>query len=258
MKALIIEDEYPAAERLQLLLQKVDHEIEVVGVIDSIKSALEWFDENAFPDLIFSDIQLSDGLSFEIYDQIQVKSPIIFTTAYDEYAIKAFKVKSIDYLLKPIKLTELTAALDKFADMVPAKEEAALDSNLKEVISMLGGATSQKYKDRFLVKGKDVFIPITIQDIAYFTTAHENVYVVRTDGKKHAMDFKLEQLEDVLNPEYFFRLNRQFITHVQAIKSIHPYFNGRLTVELAHCEEESIIISRDKSKVFRAWMGEGV
>ncbi|MEM6767103.1 MAG: LytTR family DNA-binding domain-containing protein [Bacteroidota bacterium] len=258
MKALIIEDEYPAADRLQSLIHKADPQVEVLAVLDSIKGALEWFEEHAAPDLIFSDIQLSDGLSFEIYEKIQIKSPIIFTTAYDEYAIKAFKVKSIDYLLKPIKLTELSAAIEKLKEMLPRQEENGMSKDLKEVMSLLGVSNKTKYKDRFLVKGKDVFIPITIQEIAYFTTAHENVYIVKTDGKRHPLDVKLETLEEALNPAYFFRLNRQFITHIQAINSIHPYFNGRLTVELNHCEDDSIIVSRDKAKVFRAWMGEGV
>lgn len=256
MRTIIIEDEYPAAERLQGLLKKVDPGLTVLEVLDSVSSAKSWLTNNLLPDLIFSDIQLSDGLSFEIYESVPVRCPIIFTTAYDEYAIKAFKVKSIDYLLKPIKEGELADALDKYysfhEDFTPAKAQTQMES----LLEILKPKPQENYRSRFLVKGHDQLIPVPVEEIAYFYTTQDIVYLIKRDGRRHAVDFKMEQLVEMLDPAQFYRLNRQYICQLSAIRSIHPFFNGRLKLALHPEPSEEVVVSREKAKSFRAWLGE--
>lgn len=265
MKTIIIEDEYPAAERLQRLIGRVDPTIEVLAVLDSIEAAGKWFEENRPPDLIFSDIQLSDGLSFDIFRQNLVTSPVIFTTSYDEYAIRAFKVKSIDYLLKPVKLEELHEALAKFRairhDFARDERTQRMEALLDSLPTATNGRPDKKYKQRFLVKTGDQLLPVTEEEIAYFLTANEMVLLTRTDGKKFLVDYTLEQLEKLLNPEVFFRLNRQLLAHVRTVRKIHPYFNGKLKLQLSPETGEEVLVSRDKAPEFKRWMegqaGEG-
>ncbi len=253
MKVLIIEDEYPAAERLSELIHTIDAEMEIVAILDSVESSKEWLSNHQPPGLIFSDIQLSDGLSFEIFDHITVSSPIIFTTAYDEYAIQAFKVKSIDYLLKPIKVQELSGALLKYHNMKNNFSPADLNDKVSSILTQYqNGAIS--YKKRFLVSHKDELRPIEVSQIAYFYTRHEIVHMITKDGNRYSMDHTLDQLISMLDPDSFFRLNRQVVCHIQAIKSIHPYFNGRLKLHLVPEEPDQVIISRDKAKVFKSWL----
>lgn len=253
MKALIIEDEYPAAERLEKQIAKADAGIEIIARLDSVETATNWLREHAAPDLIFSDIQLSDGLSFEIFEQTLVNSPIIFTTSYDEYAIKAFKLKSIDYLLKPVKQQELDFALRKYKDLQnpPSSPENAL--RLESFLDSLP-TTAKRHKTRFLVRSGEQLVPVFAEQIAYFQTANELVCLVRNDGKKFLVDYTLEQLEKLLDPEHFFRLNRQFITHLSAINKIHNYFNGKLKLQLAPESSDEVVVSREKAYVFKAWM----
>lgn len=253
MKALIIEDEYPAAERLQKLITKADEEIEVCAVLDSVESSIKWLAANPAPDIIFSDIQLSDGLSFEIFEKALVNSPIIFTTSYDEYAVKAFKVKSIDYLLKPIKQQELEKAIQKYKELT--QESARPDHALKlESLLDVLPTNQKKFKTRFLVKSREQLIPVFEEQIAYFQTSNELVLLVKKDGKKYLIDYTLEQLEKLLNPENFFRLNRQFLSHLSAIHEIHTYFNGKLKLELAPRTTDEVVVSRDKAGPFKTWL----
>jgi DNA-binding LytR/AlgR family response regulator len=254
MKALIIEDEYPAAERLEKLLHKADASIEVLTTLDSIESALRWFPVHPIPDLIFSDIQLSDGLSFEIFDQVMVKSPVIFTTSYDEYALKAFQVRSIDYLLKPIKPQELERALLKFSEM---RQEVPLQDHtlkLESLLDTLRLGTEKKYKTRFLVKQQDQLIPVSQEQMAYFFTSNEMVCLVCTDGKQFLVDYTLEELEKLLDPALFFRLNRQFIASMPSIARIHTYFNGKLKLELNPQALQEVLVSREKAAFFKEWV----
>jgi len=253
MKALIIEDEYPAAERLEKMIQKVDDSIEIIGVLDSIASAGKWLSDHALPDLIFSDIQLSDGLSFQIFETFSVEAPIIFTTSYDEYAIKAFKVKSIDYLLKPIKLQELEVAIGKFKAMRQAFSPTDYALKIESLLDNLQ-TSGKKYKTRFLVKQHDQLVPVSHEEIAYFVTANELVCLVRKDGRQFLVDYTLEELERQLDPQYFFRLNRQFIAAMPAITKIHTYFNGKLKLELKPDTSQEVIVSREKAQVFKEWM----
>lgn len=253
MKVLIIEDEYPAAERLQKLLHKLDSELTVVAVLDSVSQSKPWFDPNPDVDLIFSDIQLGDGLSFQIFETYQGHAPIIFTTSYDEYAIRAFKVRSIDYLLKPIKLPELEGAIAKFRAMkmpVSAPDLALKMESLLDALSV----SSRKNKSRFLVKNGDQLIPVPQEDIAYFFTAQEITCLVRRDGKQFLVDYTLEELDALLNPAVFFRLNRQFIGSMSAIARIHTYFNGKLKLDILPDPGQEVLVSREKAALFKAWL----
>jgi len=254
MKVLIIEDEYPAAERLEKLIHKADASVEIVGVLGSIEAAGKWITSNPLPDLIFSDIQLSDGLSFQIFEQFSIKTSIIFTTSYDEYAIKAFKVKSIDYLLKPIKLQELEAAIAKFREMQKAFSPTDYALKMESLLDNLQLSDQKKYKTRFLVKQHDQLVPVSQEEIAYFLTANEMVCLVRKDGKQFLVDYTLEELEKLLNPQYFFRLNRQFISAMPAITKIHTYFNGKLKLELRPDTPHEVLVSREKAQTFKEWM----
>ncbi len=254
MNALIIEDEYPAAERLEKLIHKIDPSIAIAGVLESIDAAVKWLGTYPAPDLIFSDIQLSDGLSFQIFERLSVQTPIIFTTSYDEYAIKAFKVKSIDYLLKPIKVQELEAALAKFKAMRTAFSPADYALKIESLIDNLQTSEAKKYKTRFLVKYHEQLVPIAQEEIAYFLTANELVCLVRKDGKQFLVDYTLEELEKRLNPQYFFRLNRQFLASMSSIAHIHTYFNGKLKLELQPTVTDEVIVSREKAYLFKEWM----
>lgn len=253
MKALLIEDEYPAAERLEKLIKKVDPDIEILTILDSVEAARDWFAANPAPDLIFSDIQLSDGLSFEIFEKTLIDSPIIFTTSYDEYAIKAFKVKSIDYLLKPVKLQELEQAINKYKEIHPNTASTENTLKLESFLDSLP-LTSKKYKKRFLVKSGEQLIPVFEEQMAYFQTINELVVLVKKDGKKHLVDYSLEHLDKLLNPEVFFRLNRQFIAHISSINKIHTYFNGKLKLQLTPEANEAVIVSREKAATFKMWL----
>lgn len=253
MKALIIEDEYPAAERLTKLIYKADATIEITAVLESIEAAKRWFASHEAPDLIFSDIQLSDGLSFAIFEEIDIKSPIIFTTSYDEYAIKAFKVKSVDYLLKPIKPYELVAAIEKFKETQVAFSANDYTLKMQSLFDSLP-MTRRKYKTRFLVQQQDQLLPIPQEQIAYFFTANEMVCLVRNDNRQFLVDYTLEELEKLLNPSYFFRLNRQYIASLPAVQKIHTYFNGKLKLELHPEPSHDILISREKASLFKEWM----
>lgn len=253
MKALIIEDEYPAAERLTKLIQKTDTGIEVQEVIGSIEAARRWFADHEAPDLIFSDIQLSDGLSFVIFDEIPIKSPIIFTTSYDEYAIKAFKVKSIDYLLKPIKPQELTAAIEKYRALTGTNTSPEYGLKIQSLLDILPSA-GRKFKTRFLVKQQEQLVPIHQHEIAYFFTTNELVCLVRNDNRQFLVDYRLEELEKLLDPAHFFRLNRQYIAALPAVQKIHTYFNGKLKLELFPEPSHEILISREKAPTFKEWI----
>ncbi|WPP53353.1 LytR/AlgR family response regulator transcription factor [Catalinimonas niigatensis] len=253
MNILIIEDEYPAAERLQRLLQELPESTEVVEVLDSVESAIKWFDQNPAPDLILSDIQLSDGLSFEIYENTLVKAPIVFTTSYDEYAIKAFKVKSIDYLLKPVKLSELSQAIQKYTQWKQEFSETDHIYKLEQLLDNLQH-TGRQHKKRFLVKKGEQLLPLNEDEIAYFYTENELVFLYTYEGRKYVLDYTLEQLEQMLSPAKFFRINRQYILHLEAIEQIHNYFSSRYKLQIRPVPPGEIIVSKGKAKSFRMWL----
>ena len=256
MNVLIIEDEYPAAERLEKMLDRVDGAIQVRAVLESVEAAIRWLRNNAPPDLILSDIQLSDGLSFEIYEQVIIKSPIIFTTSYDEYAIRAFKHKSIDYLLKPIKFEELQRAIGKYRDLHRAPAGADPAARIEKLLDTLSH-TGRAHKKRFLVKKGEQLIPVADDEAAYFYTENELVYLTTHANKKYILDYTLEQLEKLLDPARFFRINRQFIVSLAAVQQIHTYFSSRLKLHLKPATDAEVLVSKGQVKRFKAWL-EGV
>ena len=253
MTILLLEDEYPAAEHLQRLLRRADPTAEVVGVVRSVAAGRQWFAQHAPPDLILADIQLTDGLSFEVFDHVGLTSPIIFTTSYDAYAIRAFRVRSVDYLLKPLGLADLRAALAKYHDLRAAFSPLADSQRLERLLDSLP-LTGRPYKTRFLVSSGEQLLPLGVEQFAYFQTRHELVQLVSCDGRRFVLDYTLEQLEQLLDPRLFFRASRQLLTNVQAVRGLHPYFNGKLVLTLDPAPPQQMHISRDKAAAFKAWL----
>lgn len=250
MKALIIEDEKAALRNLKALIVEADRHIEVVGETDSIVDTVEWLKTHPMPDLVFMDIHLADGASFEIFHYVDITCPIIFTTAYDEYALRAFKVNSIDYLLKPITCTDLTGALDKL-ERLGAKAGETEAGYLKLVREL---RKQESYKTHFLVPIKgDKFIPIAVEEILYFYIEDGNVKAVDVNRKEYVFPQTLDELADSLNPRQFFRANRQYILSKKVIKDIDLWFNNRLSVNLKVPVAEKILISKAKVNDFKEW-----
>ncbi|MCB0677756.1 MAG: response regulator transcription factor [Saprospiraceae bacterium] len=254
MKALIIEDEPLAVDKLIGLLQRYDPNIEVLGPIDTVEEAVEWFAGHAPPDLLFLDIHLADGSSFEIFEQIEVPCPIIFTTAYDQYAIRAFKTKSIDYLLKPVKFEDLEAALEKFKELFAEHPQPSISQEMRALASLIQ-SNLRSYKTRFLVKAGQVIKSISIAEVAYFLFEDRNTLLVTKGNRRYPVKHTLDELEELLDPEQFNRANRQFIIGIDAIHKIHPWFKGRLKLDLSPPQEVDLVVSADKTKAFKEWLG---
>lgn len=253
MKALIIEDEIPAAKRLRSLLNEVDPSIVISEIVDSVKASVKWINNNPLPDLIFMDIQLSDGLSFEIFKHVKIKCPVIFTTAFDEYAIQAFKVNSIDYLLKPIEAGDLRNSLNKYEELRNQFSPEVESDSLKKLLEMIA-QNKPVFKTRFLVKSGQSFIRIGAEESAYFFLDNKLTYIIQFNGKKHLIDFTLDELEKQLDPKIFFRANRQFIVNIESVTSLHNFFGGKLKLHLKPEPEESVVVSREKASCFKEWM----
>ncbi|MBG9374835.1 response regulator transcription factor [Panacibacter sp. DH6] len=256
MKILIVEDEDLAVKKIQKTLAEVDDAAEVIGVTDSIQSTVNWLETHTAPDLILMDIELSDGQSFEIFSRTKVKSAVIFTTSYDEYALKAFKVNSIDYLLKPVQKEELSAALEKFKTMVgfkPAdKSEISMDALVKELQQKL---QPKEYRKRFLVKHGQKLVSIETDDIAYFFSDGRLNFFKTIDNRKFVVDYTMDELEDMLDPQRYFRISRSFYVSVESIEQIHDYFGNRLLLQLKPSIDKETIVSREKVTDFKKWMG---
>lgn len=252
MNVLIIEDERPAATRLEKLLKKVDAEMVVLDKIDSVKKAVQWFrSASSSPDLIFMDIQLADGLSFEIFEHVDITVPVIFTTAFDEYALKAFKVNSIDYLLKPVDEDELQGAFDKLNRLGAGKPAKA---NTLEQITQAMEMLTNKYKSRFLVKVGEHIKSIGVESIFYFFSREKASFCQITDGKNYLLDYSLEQIEGMVDPQVFFRINRKYLISMDAIEDIISYSNSRLKVILKNSNDSDVIVSRDRVSDFKIWL----
>lgn len=252
MKVLIVEDEIPAAEKLERYLHKHDPTIEIVGVIDSASGATEWLQTPGNnPDLIFMDIQLKDGLSFQIFQQLQVKTPVIFTTAFNEFALDAFKVNSIDYLLKPITFTALTESLKKL-DSLRQQFNSSREQTERVKIAF-SNLKTKEYKNRFMVKVGEHIKSITIDQISLFYADGRNIYMVTQQNRKFIIDYTLEGLENILDPQIFFRLNRTYILNINAIKDVLVYSNSRLKITLNQEFDKEIIVSREKVGEFKDW-----
>ena len=250
MNVIIIEDEKPAARRLNRMLSALS--IEVKTMLHSVEESINWFQNNKHPDLIFLDIQLSDGLSFEIFEEIQVKSAIIFTTAYDEYALKAFKLNSIDYLLKPLDEDELKSAVDKFKDNQTKQSDVKV--NIDDIRKLLINPVDRKFKKRFTIKvGQHIKI-IHVDEIECFYSENKATYIHTNSNRNYLIDDSLEHWQEQLNPENFFRVNRTFIVHINAIKDMVSYTNSRLQIKLNSYSEQDVIVARERVKDFKAWL----
>ena len=248
---LIIEDEEPAANRLKKMVTELEPDANVLDNIVSVNSAIAWFKQNPSPDLIFSDIQLSDGLSFDIFKNVAVQCPVIFITAYDQYAIDAFKVNSIDYLLKPIKKDDLQVAINKFKKL--NKSESSLDINkILEVFNQ----PKAGYKTRFIVRYGEHIKTIKIENTAYFYTEDKINFLITNEGRRYTIDYNLDALENTLDPKTFFRINRQFIISINAISEMFSYSKSRVLVKLNPPSKHETIVSTERSGDFKLWLGD--
>ncbi|WP_020595518.1 LytR/AlgR family response regulator transcription factor [Spirosoma panaciterrae] len=267
MNILIVEDEAVAARQLKAMLSRAGDDIVVLAVLDSIETTVAYLRNAPRPDLILLDIELSDGQSFAIFSQVSVTSPIIFTTAYDEYALRAFEVNSVDYLLKPIDEASLTKALDKFRQLRQTyggihPNQLSSTSNLLTPIEELVRQINQYqhptnlFRDRFLVHMGQRLVPLEVAEVAYFFSANKLTYLKTQSDKQYAIDYSLDELEQSLDPRQFYRANRQFIVSHKAVQKVHFYFTSKLKVDLSPSSDEDVIISREKAMAFRRWLGE--
>jgi DNA-binding LytR/AlgR family response regulator len=251
MKAIIVEDEVFALQSLTNILNEIG-DVEIVASFESMKETVEYFLHKKQPDLLFLDIHLADGLAFEIFDRVKVDCPVIFVTAYDEYALKAFRVNSIDYLLKPLDIFEVKRALDKLKRF--SRPSALIESDLRNLVSAF--MKSSAYRSSFLIPVKgDKLYPLKTDDIAYLYIDHGVVKVFALDGNSFTMDHTLDELEGMLDPKNFFRANRQFIVSAQAIKDIDFWFNYKLSLNLKVSVPEKIIVSKARVPEFKSWFG---
>lgn len=252
MKVVIIEDEALAAKKLLKLITELDESIQIEAVLASVKEASSWLSKHDPPDLIFSDIQLGDGLSFEVFKAAGVQCPIVFTTAFDQYAIQAFEVNSVDYLLKPVQREKIEASLNKYK----AKKEAWIPGDKIDLESLLSAINEarQNYKSRFLVKLGNKIHAVKTEQVAYFISDQKLTFLTDRDGHKYPLDHSLEEIMQQVNPESFFRVNRKYIIHLDAVTEINPYFKGRLKLNLQPAAEEDIIVSAEKTPLFKSWL----
>lgn len=248
MRTLIIEDEQATALRLKKLLQEIEPEIEILDMLDSIESCVNWYKNNTAPDLVFQDIELADGSSFEIFKQVKMDTPVIFITAYNQYAIDAFKVNSIDYLLKPVKKTELINSINKFKNIYA---DSKIDLDYASLAKLIN---KEDYQKRIVVRYGNTIKAIEIENIAYFYTDSGNIFFRTFENNTYPFDFSLDKLEPMLNPEKFYRINRQFIIQYKAIKEMYGYSKSRVRIVLEpECEQETIA-STDRSGDFKKWL----
>lgn len=251
IKAVIVEDEQLIARELSNKIASVADDVQIVEILPSLKTAKKWFMQNAEPDLLFMDIQLSDGVSFELFDHFQLSCPVIFTTAYDEYAIRAFKVNGIDYLLKPVDEDDLGKAIAKYRNLAERKQSAPAD--MKQLITSLANPQQHLYKEKFIVNVRNNWIPVDTKDIACFVRENLN-YLYTFSGEKYILDYTtLEDIEELLDPRIFYRANRQHIIHINAIQSVKPHENQKLSVFLKAPLKMEVDISREKAPAFKKW-----
>lgn len=248
MQVVIVEDEKLAADKLQHLLRKIDTDINVLKVLESVEDSVNWFADNPSPDLVFMDIQLDDGISFEIFESVKIKAPVIFTTAYDEYAIRAFKVNSVDYLLKPLEVETLEKALKKFKTVFSG------ESLIEESLARIVGQMSNHYKSRFFIKVGIKYQSIQVKDICCFFVEERNSFIRTKAGKTMDVDHSLDQLQKMVDPSLFFRVNRNVLVNINCIDEIIGYSSNRLKIRLSSGLDNDPIVSRDKVSEFKKWM----
>ncbi|MGC3946503.1 MAG: LytTR family DNA-binding domain-containing protein [Chryseolinea sp.] len=250
MNVLIIEDEPLAAQRLGTLISELLPHSRILKAIDSVKKSVSWLDQNNHPDLILMDIHLADGISFEIFEKCTVSCPVIFTTAYDQYALKAFKVNSIDYILKPVDKSELEHALRKFELSRAKQTSPELLASIQTTMRML----TRRYKERFIVKVGDKLRSIEVSDVQVFMSEEKTTFAQTSDGRKHVLDHPLDEIEELLNPEQFFRVNRKYIVALSSIRDITSYTNSRLKLTLKVTHDDDVIVARERVNEFRSWL----
>ncbi|TMM58691.1 response regulator transcription factor [Maribacter algarum] len=250
MKAVIIEDESIASRRLANLVAEIAPEIEIEAQLTSVQSGLKWFELNTLPQLIFLDIQLNDGYGFDILDKLENHPPIIFTTAYNEYAVRGFKYNGLDYLLKPIDKNDLQVALNKFRKSKGQATEAIASDKLEQFKNLF----NKEYKHRFMVKVGNQFKSFNVEDIAFFKSHEGLIFLYTHLGQSYPVEYTIDQLENILNPVQFFRINRKFMVSVQSVTEIHSYFNSRLLLKLIPKEKEQVIVSRERTTNFKRWL----
>jgi two-component system, LytTR family, response regulator LytT len=260
MDVLIVEDEPLAVKKLERLISEVAFDIKIIGVTGSISATVEWLENHAAPDLIFLDIELSDGQSFEIFQQTKIKSPVIFVTSYDEFALQAFKVNSVDYLLKPVQKEELANAITKYRELKLQymREASPITSSIESLLQSLSagtGTTSKTYRTRFLVKYLQKYVTVEVADIAYFWSEGRINFFKSKTGQKYVVEYTMDDLETMLDPKDWFRVSRQFLVSVSSVAEIHPFFNSRLRLHLTPKEPEEVTVSRDRVNDFKVWMG---
>ncbi len=251
MNVVIVEDELAASDNLTYLLHRIDSNIKVIKVLDSVKSSVAYFSKPQSAELVFMDIHLADGISFEIFEQIPIIIPVIFTTAYNQYTLKAFKVNSIDYLLKPLDQDELSDSLLQFKEQ--KQDKGIADNQIKGLLDLVK-EKERTYKTTFLINHRDQLIPIKTQDISYFQIDEGVVRATTFDNKSYVIDGKLEELEEELDSNNFYRINRQCILRRDALSKIKQYFNGKLIVEVTPASAEQIVVSKAKAAEFKTWV----
>lgn len=248
MTALIIEDEQIASKRLSQLVTEIAPDIELIATLASVESGVEWFKKNRLPDLVFLDIQLNDGYGFDILDTLEKHPPVIFTTAYNEYAIRGFKYNGIDYLLKPINKAELKVTLEKFTDSpYNTSKDATQLEDFKQLFT-------KEYKHRFMVRVGNHFSTFNVADIAYFKSQDGAICLFTNDGKPYPVEYSIDQLEKILNPIDFFRINRKYMVSLKSVTEIHNYFNSRLLLKIMPADKEKVIVSRERCSAFKRWL----
>jgi len=258
MKVFIVEDEELAVKKLRKTLESVDQTAEVVGIADSIRASVNWLQNNPAPDLILMDIELCDGQSFEIFDKTDIKSTVIFTTSYDEYALKAFKVNSVDYLLKPVQKEDLQAALTKLKNMkaLYGGAENSVSMNVENLVKELQQKLQPKeFRKRFLVKHAQKLVSVDVEEIAYFYSDGRLNFFKTYDNRKFVVDYTMDELEEMLDPSRYFRISRSFYVSINSIDQIHDYFGNRLLLHLKPAVDKESIVSREKVTDFKVWMG---
>lgn len=253
MKVVIIEDEIHNARLLSGMINKLRPDWEIIETFESVSSTVSWLKENDEPDLYFMDIQLTDGICFSIFDQVEVKNHIIFTTAYNEYAIQAFKVNSVDYLLKPLKEEKLLNAIEKYEQLTSVEEKQVVEPVYTNILDAIKNS-QMTYRKRFLVAGSTSFFKLDVSEIAYFYSENRTTFAVTYKGKEHVLNHTLEKIEEQLNPDIFFRANRAIILSCDSVRKIENYFGGKLIVRLIHPFDEPITISRLKANAIKEWL----
>lgn len=247
MRVIILEDEAPAARRLQKLIHTYDSSIEILAQFETVAEAVPWFRNHPEPNLVFADIQLGDQLSFALFNKVSVNAPIIFTTAYDEYALRAFRHHSLDYLLKPIQQDQLNESLDKYFRLKRSFSQPDFEQISKDL-------QQTEFKQRFLVQYKDTLLPILTSDIAFFFAEHATVCLVTQDGKRHFVNYSLDELENLLDPNTFFRANRQYLIAFTSIEKLSQHFHRKLLLQLKSNTDSPIIISKERAVKFKQWL----